>query len=222
MVNTNTGSVDLPAMDKSEFGETEQHGLGVDGDLEIGFDDPLADEKTPFQPLEDPESLFRDLDRLGTTGKGEAGPSKDAAAEWRLKTESGLTFRFTDPVALLDWKKKLTAYSNLSISPDGTSWADFADFVGLFEQSRDANNAFLVCMNGGESDPELDAMIAKPDYSETPSRGRPGSSPTTEFTFKMAEPRGKAVVRNVVLALLGAGLGVGAVLFAMWFFDKSY
>jgi len=65
---------------------------------------------------------------------------------WQIQTPSGLQFKFSDPEALLGWKKKITAYKSLrvSISGEGRS-VDFAEFIAKFEESGDAEKSLAEC-----------------------------------------------------------------------------
>lgn len=194
-----------------------------DGD-EIGFEEPDADEKTPFEPVDTPSILLE-------TAEPEIS---DGPIEWRLRTSSGLTFRFTDPDALLGWKKKINIYREMHVSPDGENWVDYVFFVKRFETCGDAVKAFS---QAGKTTEELEvpdvppqsttAINAAPTVepeddpeaeSEDESEEDPASTiPTTQFTFRTADKQGSRG-KQVLLLIVGLALGAGAAWMALtWF-----
>lgn len=189
---------------------------------EIGFDDPAADEKTPFEPVDAPAIL---LDLHAAENAVDEGP-----IEWRLKTSSGLTFRFTDPDALLGWKKKINIYREMHVSPDGENWVDYVLFVKRFEACGNAPKAFR---DAGKTTEELQVPDIPPQSStaleaaaseppeETTDEGSGEvnpSVPTTQFTFRTADKQGSRG-KQVLLLLVGLALGAGAAFLALSYFE---
>jgi DNA-directed RNA polymerase subunit RPC12/RpoP len=195
-------------------------------EYEIGFGDEAADEKTPLEELrytdELSEHLSQDLNE-GVILPGD--PAAQLAAEvidWQLKTPSGLTFKFTDPEAMLGWKKKLGTYKKLDVSPDGERWVDFARFVREYEELGDPFKAFILSENLSDADlPPPRPMISDDDpepekSAEEITREREemdraqGTGP--QFTFKVKEQESSGWGRYLFFAILGLGLGAGIVL----------
>ncbi len=189
---------------------------------EIGFDDPAADEKTPFEPVDAPGIL---LDLHTAESDVPEGP-----IEWRLKTSSGLTFRFTDPDALLGWKKKINIYREMHVSPDGDNWVDYVIFVKRFEACGDAVKAFRTA---GKTTEELEVPdipprsstaieVATPEEEEadeTELVEEPSAAvPTTQFTFRTADKQGSRG-KQVLLLLVGLALGAGAAFLALSYLE---
>ena len=191
-------------------------------DEEIGFDDPDADEKTPFEPVDTPAILLESAEPELPEGP----------IEWRLRTSSGLTFRFTDPDALLGWKKKINIYREMHVSPDGENWVDYVFFVKRFETCGDAVKAFS---QAGKTTEELDipdvppqsntAINSAPDVEpgddpdgESEPEEDPASTiPTTQFTFRTTDRQGSRG-KQVLLLIVGLALGAGAAWMALtWF-----
>jgi hypothetical protein len=194
---------------------------------DVGMDDAEADEKTPV--------VSSPLDMGGNDGGDFAlvatGPVM--SAEWLLRTPSGLIYRFTDPEALLGWKKKLSAYQTLEVSPDGYKWKDFALFVAAFEQTGQAMQAFLEAgMRNSkvtaESFPPTtkDPSARQPGKREGSSVGtserktdtgnRPAVHPTTQFTFKTTEEKGLGWGVYLLFAALGLAIGAGVVALVLY------
>ena len=196
---------------------------------EIGMNDERADEKTPLVPLD-----FDELEEEITSDRA-AVPT-----EWRLKTPSGLTFKFTDPEALFGWKKKLATYRQLEVSPDGERWVDFSQFIESYEEMGDAMKAFLVSEGDDEGvrrlDEEKNSKPTSQSAESVSSSGdsnngpfppepsgpqaipptdddmSPGSvSTTAQFTFKTMEEKSSGFGKYFLLAVLGLAIGAGAV-----------
>jgi DNA-directed RNA polymerase subunit RPC12/RpoP len=201
---------------------------------EVSFDSGEADEPTPLEPIRLPGSrepsagvLVRDMNPLGQPGKA---PAQPRAVAWQLKTPSGLTFKFTDPEALLGWKKKLATYKELHVSPDGERWVDFARFVREFEELGDPVKAFILSSSLGDADlpPPTPVDIAEDvdsaeqtgeDVRESGRGSRPSASQTTTgvgFTFKVKEEREAGWGRYLLFAILGVGLGAGIIMAVLY------
>ncbi|MFH1530796.1 MAG: hypothetical protein ABIK09_08715 [Pseudomonadota bacterium] len=188
-----------------------------DSETEIGFDDPMADEKTPFEPVDTPAIMLN----------FEADNAPEGPIEWRLRTSSGLTFRFTDPDALLGWKKKINIYREMHVSPDGESWVDYVIFVKRFEACGDASRAFRMA---GKTTEELEVPDIPPQSSTALRMARPEAQvdpeaepepssnvPTTQFTFRTADKQGSRG-KQILLLIVGLGLGAGAAWLALTYF----
>ncbi len=189
---------------------------------DIDFDDPAADEKTPFEPVDAPNFLL-------DTGETDA---PEEPVEWRLRTSSGLTFRFTDPDALLGWKKKINIYREMHVSPDGKKWVDYVVFVKRFENTGDAGKAFI---QAGKTTAELEAPDIPPmsatamktaseshDNDETDEafiEENASSVPTTQFTFRTTDRQGPSYGRQAILLIVGLALGAGAAWLALTYFN---
>ena len=195
---------------------------GLENSVDIGLDDPAADEKTPFEPVDAPDFLM---------DTGETEVSEDPV-EWRLRTSSGLTFRFTDPDALLGWKKKINIYREMHVSPDGEKWVDYVVFVKRFENTKDAKKAFI---QAGKTTEELEvpdvppmSTTAVPTPSESDTDNDPdessvednaSSAPTTQFTFRTTNRQGPSRGKQAILLIVGLALGAGAALLALTYFE---
>ncbi len=189
-----------------------------ESDDEIGFEDPAADEKTPFEPVDAPAIL---LDLHAAESAAPAAP-----VEWRLKTSSGLTFRFTDPDALLGWKKKINIYREMHVSPNGEDWVDYVFFVKRFEACGDAVKAFrdagktteelLVLDSPPQSSTSLEAARAPvPEEAPAEQPEQPTNTvPTTQFTFRTADKQGSRG-KQALLLVVGLALGAGAAWLAL-------
>jgi DNA-directed RNA polymerase subunit RPC12/RpoP len=198
----------------------------------MGFEEEGADEKTPFEVLL-PE---------GAQGRVAVEPSDgvlvrelraaEAAGEaivWQLRTPSGLTFKFTDPEALLGWKKKLSTYKRLDVSPDGERWVDFSRFVREYEELGDPVRAFVLSSRLDDDDLPPPAPVKSledleheateenaADRSEKKSgKGKGADSP--QFTFKVKEEKTGGWGKYFAFAVLGLGLGAGIVLAVLHF-----
>jgi len=195
----------------------EVHPVGEETlDEDVGFDDPAAHEKTPFEPVDTP-AILRDTAETDFP---------DEPIEWRLKTSSGLTFRFTDPDALLGWKKKINIYREMHVSPDGENWVDYVVFVKRFESCEDARRAFIRAgktteeLEAPEFPPKSDTAITVPQSREEAASGAgseedaESSVPTTQFTFRVEDKRGSRG-KQVLLLAVGLALGVGAAWLAL-------
>lgn len=193
----------------------------------IGFEDDEADEPTPVEDLlrlqergisvmVEPSDgvLIRELRDVET----ESGP-----IDWQLRTPSGLTFKFTDPEALLGWKKKIATYKQLDVSPDGERWVDFARFVREYEEIGDPIRSFVLASKMGDDDLPPPAPIKDDEgehekTSEDASaadgeKGKGGKgAATAQFTFKVREEKTGGWGKYFVFAVMGLGLGAGIVL----------
>lgn len=193
-----------PADSDTDAGEDE---------FEVGFEDPSSHENTSPE-LSAPRTLLAE----------DLAEGLESPAEWCLRTSSGLTFRFTDPEALLGWKKKTSIYKDMMVSPDGKNWADYMDFVRQFEESRDPTRAFLSAFEATQ--PELGKnlpLVAKySGQAEQPvvveplgtpkipvEKKRSNASPE-HFVFKTTsqEPQRSVLPLVLVIAALGAAGGV--------------
>ena len=83
----------------------------------------------------------------------EPADSLSEPTEWCLKTSSGITFRFSDPETLLNWKKKPRTYKELMVSPDGKNWVDFGEFIEQFEKGKDSRLAFIEAFENTQPEP---------------------------------------------------------------------
>lgn len=200
---------------------------GVDDDVD--FSSELADEKTP---VVDSSALLDEGEGFSLVATGSTTP-----AEWLLKTPSGLVFKFTDPEALLGWKKKLATYHSLEVSIDGSLWKDFAHFVSAFERIGDPVRAF----NEGEitgpipnvpiqessapmsmtdtqerKPPEAPFSDTRPGDPSTEKTANPVSA-TTQFTFKVQEDKGAGLGVYILFAVLGLAIGAGVVALVLLF-----
>ncbi|MBM4353525.1 MAG: hypothetical protein FJ109_06965 [Deltaproteobacteria bacterium] len=202
------------------------------GDGDVACDVDAADEPTPLEPIRLPGSrepsagvLLRDETPRGPSLQL---PVQPRVASWQLKTPSGLTFKFTDPEALLGWKKKLATYKELHVSPDGERWVDFARFVREFEKLGDPVKAFILLISLGDSDlppstphKATDAPdAAEPNGEDVPpgQSRRPSPPPSTGvgFTFKVKEEKEAGWGRYLLFAILGVGLGAGIILAVLY------
>lgn len=226
-----TDRVEIPA----ELAELERQF----GSTDIPMNDVSADEPTPADIeekglLDSQDELFKELELPGGD-QDEAvlvrEPTPDHAktvpvvSEWHLKTPSGLTFKFTDPEALLGWKKKLATYQELQVSPDGTRWVDFARFVREYEEVGDPFKAFILSASLGDGElpppkPPQDevAEVEEPTADEKSSESEKGRTSNTghQFTFKVKEDKTTGWGRYLLLAILGLGLGAGIVLVVLY------
>jgi DNA-directed RNA polymerase subunit RPC12/RpoP len=215
-------------------------GAGIAGS---GLPEEKAGDGVLVPRAETPSEAIPEMEDAGVLAP--AGAPGDAGSpsvvNWHLKTPSGLTFKFTDPEALLAWKKKIAAYKQLLVSPDGQRWVDFARFVRQFEELGDPVKAFMLT----EAMPDDDLPPPKPDeQSETaPPAGtappgpqaaptakpkepakagktdrKAGSTVTTQFTFKVKEDKDSSFGRYLVLAIIGLALGAGIVAGVLYFF----
>jgi DNA-directed RNA polymerase subunit RPC12/RpoP len=235
-VDTGTDSVSSKELDWSELdsikGLSDSPGLFAEADAasieppestsdEIDFTAEEADEKTPVEPMNHGE--FVDSEATEEL--------EDEPIEWRLRTKSGLTFRFSDPEALLGWKKKMSVYKEMQVSWDGQRWVDYLLFVEQYETSGDAQQAFSIT-NGDPivskpNKPKKDGAEAKPDQKKTEEtqkvdeanlrRRLHNKRPTEEFTFRTADSSETAWGKNILLIIVGLALGSGAVWLA-WSF----
>ena len=194
----------------------------LENNTDIGFDDPAADEKTPFEPVDAPDFIM-------DTGETDV---PEEPVEWRLRTSSGLTFRFTDPDALLGWKKKINIYREMHVSPDGEKWVDYVIFVKRFENTGDAWKAFI---QAGKTTEELEvpdippmSTTAVPNASESDPDDKTdealieentASAPTTQFTFRTTDRQGPSRGRQAILLIVGLALGAGAAWLALTYFN---
>ena len=155
------------------------------------------------------------------------------SADWQLKTPSGLTFKFTDPEALLGWKKKISAYKQLQVSPDGSRWVDFERFLRQYEELGDPLKAFILSEGlsedeipqpvqaveveqgdmPGKEEPEGDE---EPEPAEDGDEGAAGRTETAQFTFKVQD-KASGFGRYLIFAVLGLALGAGIVVAALHF-----
>ncbi len=212
-------------------GNTDEPTDQVPGDTleteDIGMNDAEADEETPVVPS------FLSMDGHDEGGFALVVTGPVMSAEWLLRTPSGLIYRFTDPEALLGWKKKLSAYQTLEVSPDGHKWKNFALFVAAFEQTGQAMQAFL---EAGMRNPKVAAegfppstkdptarQLAKQDGSsvgtseqKTDTGDRPTVHPTTQFTFKTTEEKGLGWGVYLLFAALGLAIGAGVVAMVLY------
>ncbi len=200
---------------------------------EVAFDSGEADEPTPLEPIRLPGSrepsagvLVRDMSPLAQPGRT---PAQPRVVSWQLKTPSGLTFKFTDPEALLGWKKKLATYKELHVSPDGERWVDFARFVREFEELGDPMKAFILSSSLGDADlpPPTPVDVSEDSDSaestgEDVTAGRSSSRPSNQvttgvgFTFKVKEEREAGWGRYLLFAILGVGLGAGIIMAVLY------
>lgn len=195
---------------------------------EVGIEDDQADEKTPLVPIS--EDLSAVLLGLGEdTSDPNSEPKK---ADWQLKTPSGLTFKFTDPEAMLGWKKKIATYKELHVSPDGERWADFSRFVRQYEETGDPLKAFILSESMADTElpppaPEqtdegLPAKAertdeAEPKRSKRGKKGKRVGTTTAQFTFKVQDKKETGWGKYLVLAIVGLALGAGIVLAVLYF-----
>ncbi len=200
-------------------------------DPSIGFEEEAADEKTPLETmlsLSDDAVLVEDT--ADDSELNAEGPSGEA--DWQLKTPSGLTFKFTDPEALLGWKKKISAYKQLQVSPDGARWVDFERFLRQYEELGDPLKAFILSEGLSEDEiPQTQPPVEeeqgempgkeepaeeKPEPAEDSEEDASGRTETAQFTFKVQE-KNSGFGRYLLYALLGLGLGAGIVVAALHF-----
>jgi DNA-directed RNA polymerase subunit RPC12/RpoP len=197
----------------------------------MGFEEGASDQKTPMEVLQ-PE---------GGTGGATVEPSdgalvrelREAEADggpivWQLRTPSGLTFKFTDPEALLGWKKKISTYKQLDVSPDGERWVDFSLFVREYEELGDPVRAFVLSSRLDDDDLPPPAPVksledlegeteenASGVPEEKSAKGKGLNSP--QFTFKVKEEKTGGWGKYFAFAVLGLGLGAGIVLAVLHF-----
>lgn len=181
---------------------------------DIDMNDPDADEKTPVDPVTPPtefqESPQADFDL-----------EEEEVIEWRLRTKSGLTFRFSDPEALLGWKKKMSVYKEMQVSRDGQVWVDYLVFVEYYVSFGDAHKAFRVAT--GETSEAQEASAPQAPTSTRPEPVEPAPPknftrrPTEEFTFRTADTSETVWGRYLLYVILGIVMGSGAVWLA-WSF----
>jgi DNA-directed RNA polymerase subunit RPC12/RpoP len=191
-----------------------------DDDEEIGFEDPMAEESTSPETLPTRKVLAEDL-----------ASNFDTPTEWCLRTSSGLTFRFTDPDALLGWKKKTQIYKEMMVSPDGRNWVDFMDFIGNYEAHKDPKMAFLSAfeatkpemMAGAEPEPNPIVQAVRTGEFRRPSVTPPTAAaktqgPTKDFQFKTVSDTHKSSVWPTVFGILTILGLAGAAAFALYYF----
>lgn len=148
--------------------------------------------------------------------------------DWQLRTPSGLTFKFTDPEALLGWKKKIATYKQLDVSPDGDRWVDFERFVREYEEIGDPIRAFVrssrmddddlpppAPLKDSGDDEERTSEDAVIDLEGKSEKGKGRNSP--QFTFKVKEEKTGGWGKYFAFAVLGLGLGAGIVLAVLHF-----
>jgi len=199
---------------------------------DLSFDDDGADEPTPMEPIRLPGSrepsagvLVREVAPKGASPRA---PVLPRTSSWQLKTPSGLTFKFTDPEALLGWKKKLATYKELHVSPDGERWVDFARFVREFEELGDPMKAFILSSSLDDADlppPKPVEFTEDPESAEQTGedavsaevRTPPVRTPTgVGFTFKVKEEKEVGWGRYLLFAVLGVGLGAGIIMAVLY------
>jgi hypothetical protein len=206
-----------PALDPETPTMDENPGTAVDEDDEIGFDDPLAEEITSPETLPTRKVLAEDL-----------ASNFDSPTEWCLRTSSGLTFRFTDPDALLGWKKKTQIYKEMNVSPDGRNWVDFMDFIGTYEATKDPKAAFLAAfeatkpeIQSGEPEPSPLVQAVRTGEFRRPSvtapTTKPVHGPTKNFQFK-TKPEPKHSAWPMILGILTVLGLAGAAAWALYYF----
>lgn len=193
---------------------------------ELGFADEEADEPTPLEPigpLNSDQFLFgsKEPSNAVLMREAEDEPTLAAPTDWQLKTPSGLTFKFTDPEALLGWKKKLATYKQLHVSPDGERWVDFARFVREFEELGDPLKAFILSESLSDADlpppkpmPSEDDPEPVDEEAHPESKGKEDSrsrNTATQFTFKVKEEKETGWGKYLLFALLGLGIGAAIV-----------
>lgn len=218
-----TDRVEIPS------GFLEMEGLPSSDDA--GMNEPFADERTPME-----------APSMGMLDEYLAGPKEPtdgvliremeerhqkSAATWQLRTPSGLTFKFTDPEALLGWKKKLATYKRLDVSPDGERWVDFARFVREFEELGDPIKAFILSEKLSDSELPPPKPIVRDDEPEPEestdediderARKERSKESTMQFTFKVKDEKSSGWGKYLLFALLGLGLGAGIVVAVLHF-----
>jgi DNA-directed RNA polymerase subunit RPC12/RpoP len=197
---------------------------------EFPMDAVIADEKTPVEELRYGrmgEVLVQEPSDGVLLREAEAAVRSNPI-DWQLRTPSGLTFKFTDPEALLGWKKKLSTYKTLDVSPDGQRWVDFARFVRQYEEVGDALRAFVLSERLGDedlpppkpvkADEDDEGEIEAPSAEETTAK-RPANRTATgaQFTFKVKEEESAGWGKALFFAILGLGLGAGILLAVLHF-----
>jgi len=204
-------------------------------DEDIGMEEDDADEKTPVERSPLIDEVFDEY----LTGHREPTDGVLMAAEedslesaspvdWQLRTPSGLTFKFTDPEALLGWKKKLATYQRLDVSPDGERWVDFARFVHHYEELGDPNKSFILSENGSETEEspaprpvaDEDSPDPMPASADQPSEERTRQQQTAsgpQFTFRVKEEQNTGWGKYLLFAVIGLGLGAGIVVAVLYF-----
>ncbi len=203
----------------------------LSGARPIGFEEDEADERTPVEDLLRLQE--RGIDVMVEPSDGmlvrelREAEAKSGSIDWQLRTPSGLTFKFTDPEALLGWKKKLSTYKQLDVSPDGERWVDFARFVREYEEIGDPIRAFVLSSRLDDDDLPPPAPLkdldeeeatkddASSDGKEQQEGGKGANSP--QFTFKVREEKTGGWGKYFVFAVLGLGLGAGIVLAVLHF-----
>jgi len=203
----------------------------VSGAGPMGFEEDAADERTPVEDLlhvqqqggnvVEPSDgvLVRELQETEAGGE---------PIDWQLRTPSGLTFKFTDPEALLGWKKKIATYKQLDVSPDGERWVDFSRFVREYEELGDPIRAFVLSsrlkdddlpppapVKDLDDDDEQTAEETASDLDGKVAKSKGADSP--QFTFMVKEEKTGGWGKYFVFAVLGLGLGAGIVLAVLHF-----
>jgi DNA-directed RNA polymerase subunit RPC12/RpoP len=210
-------------------------------DREISMDELTADEPTPVveppehgmggflsRPPREPSNAVLVRAGAATAEQDRAGPPPD----WQLKTPSGLVFKFTDPEALLGWKKKLATYKELHVSPDGQRWVDFSRFVREYEELGDPLKAFILSesLSDVELPPpkplvDIDAPereVRRPEPQAAPTKkekkeaeaARTATSP--QFTFKVKDEKSTGWGKYLLFAALGLGLGAAIIAIVLY------
>lgn len=197
--------------------------LSADWVHDVGMESDQADEKTPFEELAAPQPWPASMEDTSEDEKKQA-----TTVDWQLKTPSGLTFKFTDPEAMLGWKKKISTYKELHVSPDGERWADFSRFVRQYEEIGDPLKAFILSASLSDSElpppapgsvedelPKgaLDEVAATKEAEAGAGKsGKKVGTTTAQFTFKVQDVKESGWGKYLVLALVGLVLGAGIVL----------
>jgi DNA-directed RNA polymerase subunit RPC12/RpoP len=235
-ISWNTFSVDEDDDEDIPIGEEERTDrveippelLTSEWSQDVGMEDDLADEKTPLVPISEGQSAIL----LGLEETTSDSNKETKKADWQLKTPSGLTFKFTDPEAMLGWKKKIATYKELHVSPDGERWADFSRFVRQYEETGDPLKAFILSESMADTElpppaPELldeDLPARAESTEETDSKrsrkgkkGKRVGTTTAQFTFKVQDKKESGWGKYLVLAIVGLALGAGIVLTVLYF-----
>lgn len=186
-----------------------------------GFEDEAADERTPVESLEflqRPGAKVMTEPSDGVMVRELEAANASKPIDWQLKTPSGLTFKFTDPEALLGWKKKLSTYKKLDVSPDGERWVDFSRFVREYEQLGNPIRAFVLASKLSDDDlppptpiKSMDEELDSPSAADAEVEGDKGRR-SPQFTFKVKEEKSGGWGKYFAFAVIGLGLGAGIVL----------
>jgi len=202
------------------------HGAAGEG---ASMADDMADEVTPVEPvapLTNDDFLYGPQEPSSAVllrGEDEES-AEDVPTDWQLKTPSGLTFKFTDPEALLGWKKKLATYRELHVSPDGKRWVDFARFVREYEELGDPLKAFILSESLTDADLPPPAPLGedeetsdeetKDDVVDEAEARSTNTAP--QFTFKVKEEKDTGWGKYLLFAILGLGLGAAIVVAVLY------